>query len=903
VDVVGTVLTRRESEVLALVGRHLTNAEIAAELFISVRTVEAHVAALLRKTQLPDRRTLARLATTEEHTERGSLPVPATPFIGRAAERRELMRAISEHRLVTAIGPGGIGKSRLAVSVATEVADQRRDGAWFVDLVRVTDPDSVTAAVAEAVGVSQQWAATPEEAMVGSLCRREGLLVLDNCEHLLDGVRECVDRIVAGCPGITVLATSRTRLMSPSECLYPVPGLSVDDGAGDAVALFVARVRDAAGEEVTDTHRVAALCMALDGIALAIELAAARYATLGLDGLEEGLHEQLRFFSVGSRTAGRHRSLRDAIGWSYDLLDARDQELLRGIAVFASWFDVSAAVAVVAAPGSSRAPVADGLARLADHSLLVVRRGAPTCYRALETIRQYGREQLEALGELAAAEGRHEAWCRAETAVLADAEPDDEWCTRFDAVVDDIRTAVRWSGADRQRRAGSASFAGELAGLLFLRGRPAESQRRYEQAAELAPTPADRVGYLRLAAGAAASRNVGSDTLRLLRAAADTALQLGDRAGATRDLAWMSIYMDRLPGIMVEPPIPGEAAALRAEAEQVSDGSAPAEAAIATARAWGSDFREPGAFELSRTALGLADRAGDSTLECAALDHLCTVYYELDQPRKARPAIERRLWLIGTMPLESRTGFEFVDTMAMASDTYVVLGDLVYARDYADRLASLPFFREERLGIARRLIVDALAGYFDDVIRNAEVFRVGWEHSGRPAAAGLAKAAYAAAMVHGMLGHDEQRSLWRQITLDLGASFYSLDGCATGWAPTFDALLALHRGEPGIAIDRLRADVDDEEVRRCPAIDWRPWYAAAWAEAAVLAGWDDARDRISRARRATRDNPITAAMVERAVAIEAGNRSAIAALAATFAALGCPYQEDRTQVLAGSCLS
>jgi hypothetical protein len=320
-------------------------------------------------------------------------------------------------------------------------------------------------------------------------------------------------------------------------------------------------------------------------------------------------------------------------------------------------------------------------------------------------------------------------------------------------------------------------------------------------------------------------------------------------------------------------------------------------AAIATARAWGSDFREPGALELSRTALELAGRAGDGALECAALDHLCTVYYELDQTRNARPAIERRLRRIGRMPLEARTGFEFVDTMAMASDTYVVLGDLTAAGDYADRLAGLPFFREERLGIARRLIVDALAGHFDDVIRNAEVFRLGWERSGRPAAAGLAKAAYAVAMVHGMLGDDERRGLWRQVTLDLGAPFYRLDGCTTGWAPTFDGLLALHRGDPASAIDRLSADVDDQQVRRCPAIDWRPWYAAAWAEAAVLAGRDDAGDRVVRACQATRDNPITATMVERAAAIERGDRNAVAALAPTFAALGCPYQEERTHVL------
>ena len=302
--------------------------------------------------------------------------MPATPFVGRVAERAALTEALGAHRLVTAIGPGGVGKSRLATSVADDVAVEA-DGVWFVDLVPVTDPAAVVGAVAEAVGVSQQQqASTPESALVAPLARRDGLLVLDNCEHLLDGVRDCVDRIVAGCPGVTVLATSRTRLMLAYECLYPVPGLSVVGGTGGDAALFAARVRDATGEQALDTRRVGALCQALDGMALAIELAASRYATLGLDGLEAGLHDRLRFFSVGSSTAGRHRSLHDTLTWSYDLLGPVEQALLRGVAVFASWFDVDAAH-TVATPDRDRAVVADGLARLADHSLLVVDRGEP----------------------------------------------------------------------------------------------------------------------------------------------------------------------------------------------------------------------------------------------------------------------------------------------------------------------------------------------------------------------------------------------------------------------------------------------------------------------------------------------------------------------------------------------
>ena len=198
-------------------------------------------------------------------------------------------------------------------------------------------------------------------------------------------------------------------------------------------------------------RRVAALCGALDGMALAIELAAARYSTLGLDGLEAGLDERLRVLTVGARVADRHSSLRNAIGWSYDLLAPDDQALLRGVAVFASWFDVDAA-RTVAAPTGDGVAVADGLARLADNSLLLVERGQPTRYRALETIRQYGVEQLELAGQLVDIRARHERWCRAEVAALAAAEPDDAWCARFDRVVDDVRAALRWCAGDDDRR-------------------------------------------------------------------------------------------------------------------------------------------------------------------------------------------------------------------------------------------------------------------------------------------------------------------------------------------------------------------------------------------------------------------------------------------------------------------
>ncbi|HEU0239674.1 MAG TPA: LuxR C-terminal-related transcriptional regulator, partial [Micromonosporaceae bacterium] len=583
-SVQGAEVTAREAEILALIAVHLTNAQIADALFISVRTVESHVSAMLRKLQLPDRRSLARFAGTMPgpHVKSGSrsLPLPVTPFIGRTSERASLTAALAEHRLVTATGPGGVGKTRLALNVAADVAPTRGDGVWFVDLIHVTDSVSVTSAVAETVGIPEQRTMSVDHALVASLADSDALLVIDNCEHVLDGVRACVERIIAGCPDITVLATSRSRLLFPYERVYVVPGMSVVEHGGDAVDLFTARVAAATGgPQPPDPGRVAALCRALDGMALAIELAAARFATLGLDGLETGLDQRLRLLAAGTHVPDRHRSLRAAIGWSYDLLSSDDRSLLRRVSVFASWFDVDAACAVAGA-GRERTDIADGLARLAEHSLLVAEPGSPTRYRALETIRQYGMERLDEAGELGEIRVDHEQWCRETLATLSAIDAmniDDEWCAQFDRIVDDAGAAFTWSASEQGRRAPAVALAAELAGLLFLRGRQAQAQRRYEQCADLAETAAERAAHLRLAAGAAASRFVGDDALRLLRMAADAALAARDRAGAAQDLATMATYINRAPGIMATPHTRAEAGTLVDEARALSDGSPVAE--------------------------------------------------------------------------------------------------------------------------------------------------------------------------------------------------------------------------------------------------------------------------------------------------------------------------------------
>jgi predicted ATPase/DNA-binding CsgD family transcriptional regulator len=413
-------ISEREAEVLALVGSHLTNAQIAGRLVISVRTVESHVSSLLRKLGVADRRSLADLAprTGDRDGARPaspSLPDPLTSFVGRAAERAVLAAALTQHRLVTAVGPGGVGKTRLAIAVAADVADRHADGAWYVDLVPVTDPAMVGPAVATAFGFGEQPGRSRTDTLLSKLAASDALLVLDNCEHLLDPVTELVETLLQACPQLTVLATSRSRLHVPFEFVFAVPGMAVDDiGESDASRLFLERAAMTGWSPscAGDHRRIAVICRRLDGVALAIELAAAGLATRGLDGLEAGLTEPLAVLTGGSRLDERHRSVRSALDWSFGLLTGDDRVLLRRTSAFAAPFTATAATVVAGFPPLTPEGVARGLARLAEQNLLVAStRPDGTRYRMLETIRQYGGERMEHAAELDQVRGRHLRWC------------------------------------------------------------------------------------------------------------------------------------------------------------------------------------------------------------------------------------------------------------------------------------------------------------------------------------------------------------------------------------------------------------------------------------------------------------------------------------------------------------
>ncbi|MCP9621168.1 LuxR C-terminal-related transcriptional regulator [Nocardia otitidiscaviarum] len=613
-------ISDREAEVLALVGQHRSNAEIAAELYISVRTVETHVSSLLRKVGVPDRRALAGRAaelTRAEPTGEAAttLPAPLTSFVGRTGERAALREAVTAHRQVTALGPGGVGKTRLALAVAADLAGAFGDGAWFVDLVPVTDPEMTGSAVARALGLGEQQGRSLDDSVLAALTDRHTLLVLDNCEHLLDGVVPFVERLLAHCPRVSVLATSRARLMVPFEQVYPVPSLSVDGGTADAVALFLDRAA-ALGSTVPaeQVDQVSEVCQRLDGLALAIELAAARLPTLGLDGLRASLADPLRLLVGGRRADERHRSVRAMLDWSQALLTAEDRCLLRRIAVFVAPFTAADAVAVAGYAPLEPFSVTEGLARLAEQSLLAaVPSARGTRYRALATIRQYETEQLVETGELVDVLARHLRWCLTTAAALDAAEPTGDWRTRFDAAADDIRAALAWAAEQDDHRADAHALASTLARLTFSRNLIGESQLRYEQAATLTDDPAAAAAALRHAAEVAGCRMRGEDMYRLYRAAADIARTAGEQAAAARDLATAAITVFRLADTFSAPPPPTEAATLLAEARTLGGDDPAAVAAVALAECGVLAHLDDAIADEPKTVVPKADSPSETT--------------------------------------------------------------------------------------------------------------------------------------------------------------------------------------------------------------------------------------------------------------------------------------------------
>jgi predicted ATPase len=391
-----------------------------------------------------------------------NLPAPTSDLIGRAAAVAEVRELLAVHRLVTLIGAGGIGKTRLSLEVARQLVPDFTDGVWLAELAPLSEPSLVPVTVAVALKLWLPDDAESPERVAAALGAKRLLLVLDNCEHVIEAAARMAEAVLRAAPHARVVATSREPLRAPGEHVYQVPSLEVPpENRRDredllrtaAVSLFVARTRALAGSFSPDARSAAtmgAVCRRLDGIPLAIELAAARTATLGLDELAARLDDRFRVLTGGHRTAlPRHQTLRATLDWSYELLPAIERTLLHRLAIFAGAFTLEAASAVATAEDLDAPEVVNIVTNLAAKSLVIVEVAeAGTQYRLLETTRAYALEKLADSGELDQVARRHAKYYQ-DLFERAEAEwemrPTLEWLTVYGHQVDNVRTALDWA--------------------------------------------------------------------------------------------------------------------------------------------------------------------------------------------------------------------------------------------------------------------------------------------------------------------------------------------------------------------------------------------------------------------------------------------------------------------------
>jgi predicted ATPase/DNA-binding XRE family transcriptional regulator len=394
-----------------------------------------------------------------------NLPLQLTSFIGRETEIEEIKRLLQgteKVRLLTLVGAGGCGKTRLSLQVAEQLVLDFPQGVWFVDLALLTDPNLIPRATASILGIPETPLPETIKSLTDFLDSRKILILFDNCEHLLAGVSPLVESLLRACPQVQIMATSREVLNIPGEKqfhLLPLPYPHEDSNEKNAIAnfasvrLFIQRAKNIQTSfELTDENAssVAQVCRRLDGIPLAIELAAARVGLLRLRQIEAQLNDRFQLLTSGSRTLPRHQTLRALIDWSHDLLSNDERRLFRYLSVFAGGWTLEAAEGV--SDHSSPISTLDLLAHLRDKSFIIVERnpGDEARYSMLETLREYAREKLEAAEETVAARERHfEFFYHLARKARLYGHEKQVWLDRVEADYDNIRAAVNWALAHR----------------------------------------------------------------------------------------------------------------------------------------------------------------------------------------------------------------------------------------------------------------------------------------------------------------------------------------------------------------------------------------------------------------------------------------------------------------------
>ena len=426
-------------------------------------------------------------------TPAGNLPAALPALVGRSADLAGVGALVQEHRLITLAGAGGLGKTRLAQAVAQRLLDHFADGAWIVELAAITDPAGVPAAVAQALRIALPGRAPAQEELVDRLRKESLLLVLDNCEHVADSVAALIQPLLEAAPGLHILATSQQRLKVGGEHVVRLNTLAVPEGASlaeaaehGAVALFVERVAALQSGFVLDEHNVAAvvdICRHLDGVPLALELAAARVPLLGVEGVREHLAERFRMLTGGARVAvARHRTLHAALDWSHALLNPEEQKVFRRLGVFVGGFGLELAQQVACDDTIDPWAVLDHLGALIDKSMVVSQAGEPPRYRLLETARDYARERLAAAGETVLLQRRHAHSVHAmldrhATPALLGRASMDDLVRACAPEIDNLRAAIEWASGPAGDTRLAIGLVNDAAVLLYQVGRYPECAR------------------------------------------------------------------------------------------------------------------------------------------------------------------------------------------------------------------------------------------------------------------------------------------------------------------------------------------------------------------------------------------------------------------------------------------
>ncbi len=442
---------------------------------------------------------LAKIGDAETYS---TIPVPLTSFVGREKELREITKRLSSSRLLTLTGPGGVGKTRLAIQTANDSVKKFKDGVFWVGLVGLSDENLIPQEIAQSLNVREIPNETLIETLKTYLKSKDVLLVIDNCEHLIRACAQYAEQLLASCPKLKILATSIEALGLFNETTWQVPSLALPETQGSlslrelqefaSIELFDERASNARSDfalNEKNARSVAQICQRLDGIPLAIELAAARVKVLSIDEIAARLDDRFSLLTAGSRTAiPRHQTLRATIDWSYDLLTDPERILLRRLSIFAGGFTLEAAEAVCS-QGMKRSDILDLLGRLVDKSLVIVEPAdsevSETRYRLLETIRQYALEKLVQIGEALSIRDQHLGFY---LSLAEKSEPyifsseSAAWISRLGKELDNIRAAIEWS-TNSGKAVAALQIAGSLAMFWWARGLLAsEWHERVQQA-------------------------------------------------------------------------------------------------------------------------------------------------------------------------------------------------------------------------------------------------------------------------------------------------------------------------------------------------------------------------------------------------------------------------------------